>query len=361
MNRNRPEASTADVGGSAVPYRAPEPPHAQEARRADRARRAARSLPDQVDWRAVAVFLAISFAGAWLAALPFWLNGRDLQAFGPAGMQLILIGMMYAPSLATLVTVFLVQRPPEPGRLLGLHVRPARRTLAFLGIALAVPPLAYLLGTLLSIAVGASALDAEGGWLREVFGQSGVPVDEVPVAALAAVQLGSVLLIGVPLSTLAAFGEELGWRGWLLPELRPLGTWPALAISGAVWGLWHAPIVLLGYNFQDRGPAGLAAMTAFCLLVGVFLGWLRLRSASVYPAALAHGSLNSFPVLALMLSGPQAFSQPFVNGLGWTLWAPYALLAGLLAVCGGFRRQPLPSLTLAESEAARVHHHSSTA
>src|SRR5690606_13655645 len=55
------------------------------------------------------------------------------------------------------------------------------------------------------------------------------------VQALVVVQL-AIIPFGALLNMIPAFGEELGWRGWLLPSLMPLGTWPALLISGAVWG-----------------------------------------------------------------------------------------------------------------------------
>ena len=60
--------------------------------------------------------------------------------------------------------------------------------------------------------------------------------DPVPPAVLIAVQLVLIPIMAIIPNSIFAFGEEIGWRGWLLPALTPLGTWPALVLSGAIWG-----------------------------------------------------------------------------------------------------------------------------
>src|SRR5699024_11776789 len=67
-----------------------------------------------------------------------------------------------------------------------------------------------------------------------------VPLQVVLIISIVALPVNSLV------SALATLGEEIGWRGWLLPNLRPLGTWPALLLSGVIWGVWHAPLILLG-------------------------------------------------------------------------------------------------------------------
>ena len=81
-----------------------------------------------------------------------------------------------------------------------------------------------------------------------------------PLGVLVLAQL-AMIPIGGLFNALLAFGEEVGWRGWLLPALRPLGVWPALLTSGAIWGLWHSPLILLGYNFGLTDWRGVAVMT----------------------------------------------------------------------------------------------------
>lgn len=333
-----------------------------DAARARRLRVGAEALPRRVNGRLIALFTGIAVVAGWLVCLPFWIAGGLDRVEGLA-FQATLLGLMCTPALAALIVVFLIQRPKRPVSMLGLRLRPAGRTFAVIAIAWLAPPVLAFAGMLLAAAIGALTLDLSGESFRtaviaaqEQLGADPATIEQfrtMPPAALVALNLASTLTVGVLLSSIPAFGEELGWRGWLLPNLRPLGTWPAMLVSTVIWGLWHAPIILLGYNFQDRGPLGLVMMIGFCISIGLFVSWVRLRSASVYPAAIAHGSVNAVAgaVPGLFTTGI-VDADPKTAVVGWTLWVPFLVFAGLLALLGQFRRQPLPGLTLAESALA---------
>lgn len=95
-------------------------------------------------------------------------------------------------------------------------------------------------------------------------------------------------------NSIPAFGEEMGWRGYLLPRLLPLGRDRALAVSGIIWGLWHAPLVLLlGFHYPEHRAEGALLFTAVVMLLGIYIGYLRLVSGSTFLAAFAHGMFNS--------------------------------------------------------------------
>jgi membrane protease YdiL (CAAX protease family) len=97
-------------------------------------------------------------------------------------------------------------------------------------------------------------------------------------------------------STLALF-EEIGWRAWLLPRLLDwTGARRAVVISSVVWAVWHIPYALAGIQHLDGVPA---AWTALVVPVGIFgsgllIGWLWLRTESIWIAAIAHGALNNW-------------------------------------------------------------------
>ncbi len=104
------------------------------------------------------------------------------------------------------------------------------------------------------------------------------------------------LLMGLGLSIASATGEEIGWRGLLVPELGRFCTftWVAL-ISALVWGCWHLPLMIFG-SYHGSGALWYSIITFFLALFGgsTIFAWIRLRSGSVWPAALLHGFWNYF-------------------------------------------------------------------
>ncbi|MGJ8721839.1 MAG: CPBP family intramembrane glutamic endopeptidase, partial [Salinibacterium amurskyense] len=182
----------------------------------------------------------------------------------------------------------------------------------------------------------------------EALGQAPLPI---PIGLLVAAQFLNVA-IGALINTIPALGEELGWRGWLLPKLLPLGIVPAILISGVMWGLWHAPLVLLGYNYPGApGWLALTAMVGMTIVVGGVFSWLRIRSASVWPAALAHGSFNAaagFSLIFIMVG--ESFDPLQASILGWTGWLVPLVLVIVLLATGQFRpASPQPVVTRNES------------
>ena len=104
------------------------------------------------------------------------------------------------------------------------------------------------------------------------------------------------LIISLLIGSLIAFAEEIGWRGYLLPHLLPIGRTRALLISGLLHGIWHLPLMLMTPFYHGSGNR-LIVVTLFLLTLtaaGIFYGYLRLQSGSVWPAALAHGAFNTF-------------------------------------------------------------------
>jgi membrane protease YdiL (CAAX protease family) len=102
------------------------------------------------------------------------------------------------------------------------------------------------------------------------------------------------LLLGTTVNAVPAFGEEIGWRGFLFKELRPLGFWKMGLFIGAIWGIWHAPLILLGHNFPKHPFLGVWVMTAACIPLGILFNFIRLKSGSVLAAAIGHGVFNAF-------------------------------------------------------------------
>jgi membrane protease YdiL (CAAX protease family) len=287
----------------------------------------------RVDVTAVAVFLAVAFAVAWLVAAPLWLSGTTLtapSALAPVVPQLAL--MMLAPSVATLVVVGILRRRPggvgEVLRETGLRSERGIRGWWRWGLLAWIGPLVLsALAVLLAAAVGVLRVDLVG------FSGMHAAAEAAGATAPPGWVLLAVLLVAGWLNVLPALAEEWGWRGWLLPALLPWGRWPAILAVGVVWGLWHAPVVLLGYNYPlQPAPLRLLLMVGFCVVVGSLLGWLRLRSGSVWPCAIGHAFLNAVGGLPMLVAAAGSPVDTASAGLlGWTGWVVMLAALGVAA------------------------------
>ncbi|MBP2367515.1 membrane protease YdiL (CAAX protease family) [Pseudonocardia parietis] len=243
---------------------------------------------DRPDLRSIAAFLVLAFGLAWLVALPLWIgDGLADPAFTPTAML-----MMTTPSIAAVLVVFFVERPLHRARALGLWpLRPLGRLSGWVAAGIAVSMAMVLLALPVGALLGVYPADFTGlSGFRQAL-QDQVGPGQVPgsVGVLVAAQL-ALIPVAAFVGVLPALGEEIGWRGWLLPKLMPLGPLPAILVSGVVWGTWHTPVLLLGYNYPHApGWLAVASMSAMCILVGAVLGWLRLRSGSVARGAGALG------------------------------------------------------------------------
>lgn len=295
----------------------------------------------RVPWRAVIVFVVLSCGLAWLVALPLWLSGEGLRSplFG-----LISGAMMFTPMIAALVVVFFVQkpRPSSIPEYLGLWpLRPLKRTLWMVVFGLFGSALLIIVAVFLAAALGLVSIDLVhfSGFAELLASTTGTALP-TSMATLVAIQLLTIPF-GALINSIVTFGEEVGWRGWLLPSLLPLGTWPALLISGAIWGFWHSPFILLGYNFDQPNWFGVGLMIVGTTLLGVLIGWLRLRTGSVWPSIVAHGAFNATGGFLLLVIAAGSAADPVAVGpLGWVAWIVMSVVIVVLVLTGQFSKQP---------------------
>jgi membrane protease YdiL (CAAX protease family) len=122
----------------------------------------------------------------------------------------------------------------------------------------------------------------------------------IPWPVLLLIMLVQGMVAGATINLIAAFGEELGWRGLLVGELRPMRFWPAALLIGVIWGFWHAPIIWQGYNYPQHPHWGVLMMVAFTTLFSPLITYVRLRARSVFAASLMHGTFNGTAGLAFV-------------------------------------------------------------
>jgi membrane protease YdiL (CAAX protease family) len=251
-----------------------------------------------VRWRGVLVFLLLAFGLAWIPFLVLYSNTN------PAVQVLILL-LQFSPAVAAALVrgPLLREGFADSGLRLNLTRRPSRSTYGF--AVLLLPLLlvgAILLGLALHLATWAPQSRQTSGVLP--LGFSGLPLPSNVVGIVVEVALLSNV------GALVTFGEEFGWRGYLLPRLMPLGQHWAILLSGVIWAAWHLPLNLLyGVN---GGLQGFPFWLVWTIGLGVVLGWLRLRAQSVWPAAIMHAQVDALPRLEGVLLAPTASDPVFV-------------------------------------------------
>jgi membrane protease YdiL (CAAX protease family) len=255
-----------------------------------------------VNRKAVAVYLLIAFAGSWSIALAFRLLGGMLT--GDMMSAAVGIPYMLVPMVAAFVAQRRVKHEPvaEP---LGVNLKlnrwwlvawlsPLFITLAVIAVSLLLPGVRFSTGMEgLFERFGSMIPPDQVAKIRE--GMSRLPVH--PFWLL----VGQGLFASLTVNAVAGFGEELGWRGFLYREFGGFGFWRSSWLVGAIWGVWHAPLVLQGLNYRAHPVAGIAMMTVYCLLLSPLLSYVRLKARSVVAVSIMHGSVNAFAGLALLM------------------------------------------------------------
>jgi CAAX protease family protein len=272
--------------------------------------------------KSITVFLCIAFPLAWvLFTLPLAFRSAD-----PTTRQTITLvswtAAMWAPGLAAILTNGRVDRQPTSA----LHLNRLGDRKTYL-LAWLVPPLLITAAGLLTALLGVGKPDLEFTAIRDAMAKSSSSA--LPPGLVVGIQMVFALTLAPLFNTLFALGEELGWRGYLMPKLLPLGQGRAILLSGVIWGVWHWPAILQGHNYPGQPIAGMFLMIGFCVLFGAILSWLYLRTGSPWAPALGHASLNAFAGFPLIF-------MPGVNmALGGTLtslvgWIPMVLFVGWL-------------------------------
>jgi membrane protease YdiL (CAAX protease family) len=135
----------------------------------------------------------------------------------------------------------------------------------------------------------------------------------------------AAIVAGWSINGLFALGEEYGWRGFLWERWKHLGVVKANIAIGMVWGLWHAPIILQGYNYPGYPIAGLFLMMVFTTSLSFMLSAIRELTQSVLPAAATHGSINGVAALTVLLT---AGANPLVGEIVGIVGCICLLLVG---------------------------------
>lgn len=270
-------------------------------------------------------FLLVTFIITYSIEGPLIAAGFRINTIPPLYGQLAVAAVMWVPALAAFLTVRFVTG--EGTGVLKIKLGPLRPYLA----AGVVIPGCYLLAYGMSWLLGLGEPDWELKGFYSMISAAGGQLEgslPPPAVVLAGVYLAT-LLMSPFLNGFFGLGEEIGWRGYLLPKLMPLGKAKAYVLIGFIWGLWHLPLLLVGFTYPGRSLLGIPVFIALTTAFGAYLNELSLRNGNCVIAGWAHGVFNSqkFGVWPLLFPGVNPLLGGYAGLVGIVVWAGLALAA----------------------------------
>lgn len=266
--------------------------------------------PGPLDLRRIVVFNLFAFGIAWaVAAYLFWTGGLldrpadDLLFGAPTALILLAVVYMGAPTFAHLLTR-LITREGWDNLWLELNLR---RSWRYWLAAWFLPGILTILGGALFFAIFPHYFDAGLSGFREMLAAAAPDGESPSLDPAILIALGAIqgMIIAPLLNGPATFGEEFGWRGYLLQKFMPLGWRPACIWMAVIWGVWHWPVIAMGHNYGLDYPGapwgGLLVFVWFAFCAGTILGWLTLRAQSVWPAVIGHAGINGIAALGMLM------------------------------------------------------------
>ena len=268
--------------------------------------------------QSLALYFLLAFGLAWLCQV---YGSLLLLRDGNAAVYRALLSVsMFCPLVAVLAAKRIVLHQSTG---IGWKVRGKRRywLAAWFG-----PAVFTVLAALLYFAVFSSRLDLSGSWLVTAYG--GEMDAETLRSQLGISNLSYLLQTGLfaitlapPINMLFAVGEEAGWRGYMMPQLKErFGLLNGRLLGGVIWGVWHWPIMLLtgyeyGTNYLGAPVLGLVVWCVVCFALNTLLDWLYEKTGCIWVSAIAHGAFNAVAALFTVLTYP---ADAYYNVLGPT-------------------------------------------
>lgn len=247
------------------------------------------------------LFLSITFGISWTMALVFWLAGGSTNTTS-APFFIMTITYMFTPMISALLVQKVILKQ-DIKKSLGVTFKwnrwwtiawllPLFIAIATMGVGLLFPSVSF-------------SPEMEGMFNRFEGLLTPEQMDEMRNMELPVhpffITLAQGLIAALTINAVAGFGEELGWRGILHESLKHKGFWRMSLIIGFIWGIWHAPIILMGHNYPENPITGVFMMIAFCILFAPVFTLIREKSGSVIAVSILHGGINALGGTAIML------------------------------------------------------------
>lgn len=227
-------------------------------------------------WQTIFVFLIILIA---LSSIAYY----AILKLNPTSIYIGLL--MISPALAAFITLKIKKRPI-------LTLPWGLKELKYLKLSY-VTPLFYV-----SIAYALIWLFGFGNLIntdRITQWSAELGIAESNQTLLIIIMVFLLLTVGVVKNLGSTLGEEIGWRGFLIFELRKVMSFKALSIvSGVIWAIWHFPILNLMFGSGENLLLHLSAFTIMILGISVILAYYTFKSNSLWPTAIFHSIHNIY-------------------------------------------------------------------
>lgn len=252
----------------------------------------------------IVIFLFIEILLVILISIPLFL--LKAESGGTLVMTMSII-FMWLPAITTLLTRKITHDKSN------LLLKPRlKKNLKFYFMSCFVPSILIIIGTLLYFIIFPNDLDLTLGYVKNLAATTGQQINLPPLTVPSLFFVAIGLVVAAPfvlVNHILAFGEEIGWRAYLLPLLcEKLGVVKGILVDGVLWGIVHAPLVYFGVNYSGNyfgSPwSGMLMMTLFATAVGTFLSYLTIKTKSIMPACIAHGVTNAVREAPLFICVP---------------------------------------------------------
>lgn len=259
----------------------------------------------------IGITFLLTYLADFLVIYPLVKNiSPGMQSIG----QLLIGCTMFIPAIGVLLTRLLTKEGFKDSYIVP---KTGKRSIPYFFFGWFAPVILTVLGAAVFFIIFPDKFDSGMGYLASLMAASGVePTPQILWISVIS-QLVSGLLLAPVLNALTCFGEEWGWRGYLLPKMQEkVSMLPMLIINGIIWGLWHAPLTILGHNYGTGYLGypftGILAMCMFCIVMGIIFSYITIKTGSCLPAVLAHGSLNGFAAAGILFTDGSAVN-PFIG------------------------------------------------
>ena len=265
----------------------------------------------------VIIYLLFAFALGWAIQVGVYFLTKGGSTILPT---IIMALMMFVPLLGVLIA---------RRSLSGMGWKPkAKKFILPALIAWFAPIIVTAIGAVIYFLIFPSQFDVSGAnadpLIIDALNQAGIPY-----AIYLVISVISTITYAPVINTVVGLGEEVGWRGFLYPQLKyKFGKKLGWIIGGCIWGAWHWPLIwLTGYEYGTEyfgyPVVGMLVFLLFTVSLGIICDFMYEKSECIWIPALLHGSINAATTVPVLFAAAGVSSNMILGPL------PNGLIAGI--------------------------------